>query len=171
MKHWKIAVVAALTISSVNLASAAELKVYNWAEYMAEDTLTNFEAESGIKVIYDTYDSLESMETKILTGGAGYDVVFAAGPVVERFVGADLLKKLDQDALTNKGNLDDSLMNTLALHDIGNAHAIPYMWGTVGIAYNSAKIAERMDNAPVNSLDILFKPEIIEKFADCGPFG
>ncbi len=168
MKHWKLATIAALTLSSINLAVASELKIYNWAEYMAEDTLANFEAETGIKVIYDTYDSLESMETKILTGGAGYDVVFAAGPVLERFIGADLLTTLDQEALSNKGNLDRSIMDTLSLHDAGNTHAIPYMWGTVGIAYNTAKIAERMDNAPVNSLDIIFKPEIIEKFADCG---
>ena len=103
MKHWKIATIAALTLSSINLAAASELEIYNWAEYMAEDTLANFEAETGIMVIYDTYDSPESMETKILTGGAGYDVVFTAGPVLERFIGADLLTTLDQEALSNKG--------------------------------------------------------------------
>lgn len=127
MKHWEIAAVAALILSAINLASAAELKVYNWGEYIGENTLADFEKETGIKVIYDTYDSLESMETKILTGGAGYDVVFSASPVVERFIGAGLLQKLNQDLLGNKGNLDVSVMKTLSQHDAGNAHAIPYM--------------------------------------------
>ncbi|GAA0415727.1 spermidine/putrescine ABC transporter substrate-binding protein PotF [Cocleimonas flava] len=169
MKHWnKITTAIALTSCMVFPAFASELKVFNWAEYMGEDTLANFTKETGIEVVYDTYDSLESMETKILTGGAGYDVVFAAGPVVERFVGAKLLQKLDQESLTNKGNLDASLMKVLAGHDPDNAHAIPYMWGTVGIAYNKALIEKRMKDAPLNSLDIIFKPEISAKFADCG---
>lgn len=169
MKNWKtITTTIALTSCMAVPALAADLKVFNWAEYMGESTLADFTKETGIKVVYDTYDSLESMETKILTGGAGYDVVFAAGPVVERFVGAKLLKNLDQESLTNKGNLDKSLMKVLAGHDPKNAHAIPYMWGTVGIAYNEAMIEKRMKDAPVNSLDIIFKPEISAKFADCG---
>ena len=169
MKHWKkLTTIAALTSCMAVPAFSEEVKVFNWAEYMGDTTLADFTKETGIKVTYDTYDSIESMETKLLTGGSGYDVVFSAGPVVERFIGAKILKGLDKDSLKNIENMDPKIMEVLAGHDKGNAHAIPYMWGTIGIAYNKAKVAERMKDAPTNSLDMVFNPEISSKFADCG---
>lgn len=170
MNNWKklIATVAISATIVVPAFAEEEVRVFNWAEYMGENTLANFTKETGIKVVYDTYDSIESMETKVLTGGSGYDIVFAAGPPIERFGGAKILKKLDKKLLTNLGNLDEPIMKVLAGHDPENAHAIPYMWGTIGIAYNKSKIEERMKDAPVNSLDMIFKPEVSAKFADCG---
>ena len=170
MSNWKklIATVAFSATIAMPASAEEEVRVFNWAEYMGDNTLADFTKETGIKVVYDTYDSIESMETKVLTGGSGYDVVFAAGPPIERFGGAKLLKELDKKSLKNLGNLDPVIMKILAGHDPENTHAIPYMWGTIGIAYNKSKIEERMKDAPVNSLDIIFKPELSAKFADCG---
>ncbi len=139
-----------------------------WAEYVPDDVIAGFEDKTGIKVVYDTFDSLEMLETKLLTGNTGYDVVFPSALVANRLIMAGALAPLDQDKLTNLDNLDPAVMTFLARHDEGNRYGVPYLWGTTGIIYNPALIAERMADAPVDSLDMFFNPDVVSKFADCG---
>ncbi|MCO4838940.1 MAG: extracellular solute-binding protein [Rhodobacteraceae bacterium] len=149
-------------------ATAQELRVFNWADYIGESTIQDFEAETGIDVIYDVYDSIESMETRILAGGSGYDVVFGSGPSMQRFQQAELLQTLDKDALANIGNLDPAINARLAAYDEGNVHGIPYMWGTIGLAYNPALVAEVMPDADMSDLANFFTPENAAKLGECG---
>ena len=114
-----------------------------WAEYVPDDVIAGFEDKTGIKVVYDTFDSLEMLETKLLTGNTGYDVVFPSALVANRLIMAGALAPLDQDKLTNLDNLDPAVMTFLARHDEGNRYGVPYLWGTTGIIYNPALIAER----------------------------
>ncbi|MEZ5445446.1 MAG: polyamine ABC transporter substrate-binding protein [Gammaproteobacteria bacterium] len=152
-------------------ALAAEEKVlnlYNWTDYIGETTIADFEKETGIKVNYDTYDSNETLDAKLLTGNTGYDVTFPSATFFARQIQAGVFQKLDKSKLTNWGNLDPDLLKELEAYDPGNEYAAPYMWGTNGFSYNVEMIKTRMPDAPVDSLDMLFKPEIISKFADCG---
>lgn len=152
-------------------ALAAEEKVlnlYNWTDYIGETTIADFEKETGIKVNYDTYDSNETLDAKLLTGNTGYDVTFPSATFFARQIQAGVFQKLDKSKLTNWGNLDPDLLKELEAYDPGNEYAAPYMWGTNGFSYNVEMIKARMPDAPVDSLDMLFKPEIISKFADCG---
>ncbi|MCG3202429.1 MAG: Spermidine-binding periplasmic protein SpuE [Gammaproteobacteria bacterium] len=152
-------------------APAAEEKVlnlYNWTDYIGETTIADFEKETGIKVNYDTYDSNETLDAKLLTGNTGYDVTFPSASFFARQIQAGVFQKLDKNVLTNWGNLDPDLLKELAAYDPGNEYAVPYMWGTNGFSYNVEMIKARMPDAPVDSLDMLFKPEVISKFADCG---
>lgn len=149
-------------------AAAEELRVFNWADYIGESTIADFEAETGIEVIYDVYDSNESMETRILAGGSQYDVVFGSGPSMQRFQQTGLLQPLDKGALTNIGNLDPAINTRLAAYDEGNAHGIPYMWGTIGLAYNPALVAEVLPDADMSDLANFFTPENAAKLSECG---
>ena len=152
-------------------AAAAEepvLNVYNWSDYIAEDTIANFERETGIKVRYDVFDSNEVLEAKLLAGNTGYDIVVPSANFVARQIRAGVFQPLDRARLPNYKNLDPAIMKVLAGYDPGNLHALPYLWGTTGIGYNVAKIKERMPDAPVTSWDMLFKPEVVAKFKDCG---
>jgi putrescine transport system substrate-binding protein len=153
-------------------ASAAdrEVRVYNWSDYIDEEVLADFTKETGIKVIYDVFDSNELLETKLLAGGSGYDVVVPTGPFLSRQVTAGVFQKLDKAKLPNLKNVWPLIQERTALYDPGNAYSINYMWGTTGIGYNEAKIKERMPDAPVDSWDLIFKPEIVSKFKDCGIF-
>jgi putrescine transport system substrate-binding protein len=144
------------------------LNVYNWSDYIAEDTIQNFEEQTGIKVNYDVFDSNEVLEGKLLAGSTGYDIVVPSGSFLERQIQAGVFTKLNKDKLANYGNLDKELLETLSAHDPGNEHAIPYMWGTTGFAYNINKIKEIMPDAPVDSWDLLFDPDVVANFADCG---
>ncbi len=144
------------------------LNVYNWSDYIAEDTIPNFEAKTGIKVNYDVFDSNEVLEAKLLTGSTGYDVVVPSGSFLERQIQAGLFMKLDKSKLPNFKNLDPQIMKTLEVFDPGNQYGIDYMWGTTGIGYNVDKILERMPDAPTDSWDLVFDPKIVSKFADCG---
>ncbi|MBS0223538.1 MAG: polyamine ABC transporter substrate-binding protein [Proteobacteria bacterium] len=146
-----------------------QVDVYNWSDYIAEDQLKTFEQETGIKVNYTTYDSNEILDAKLRTGHSGYDVVVpTASPFFVRQLAAKLYLPLDRSKLRNWGNLDPKIMEQLAKYDPGNAHAIPWMWGTVGIGYNVAAIKKRMPNAPVDSLALIFDPTIVSHFVDCG---
>lgn len=152
-------------------ALAAEekvLNVYNWSDYIAEDTIAKFEAETGIKVNYDVFDSNEVLEGKLLTGSTGYDIVVPSASFIERQIKAGVFQKLDRSRLKNYGNLDKAILQRVGLHDPGNLHAIPYMWGTTGFGYNVKKVRQIMPNAPVDSWDMLFKPEIVSRLKDCG---
>lgn len=146
----------------------AVVNVYNWSDYIAEDTIAKFEAETGIKVNYDVFDANEIVEAKLLTGASGYDVVVPTSQFLERQIQAGLFQKLDKSKLPNLGNMDAAIMERVQTNDPGNEHAVVYMWGTTGFGYNAAAINERMADAPVDSWDMIFNPEIAAKFADCG---
>ncbi|HYX03466.1 MAG TPA: polyamine ABC transporter substrate-binding protein, partial [Reyranella sp.] len=146
-----------------------QVNVYNWSDYIAPAELRDFEKTTGIKLNYTTYDSNEILDAKLRTGSSGYDVVVpTASPFFVRQLAANLFRPLDKAKLKNLGNLDPEIMAALAKYDPGNAHAIPWMWGTTGIGYNVAAIKKRMPDAPVDSLKMIFDPAVISKFKDCG---
>ena len=153
-------------------APAAEdkvLNIYNWSDYIAEDTIANFEAETGIKVTYDVFDSNEVLEAKLLAGNTGYDIVVPSLSFLARQIQAGVFQPLDKAKLGNYGNLDPSLMERIGKLDAGNAHSVPYLWGTTGIGFNPEKVAAALgDAAPTDSWDLVFKPENISKLKGCG---
>ena len=151
-------------------ATTAEqvVNVYNWSDYIAPDTIANFEKETGIKVRYDVFDSNEVLEAKLLAGNTGYDIVVPSANFVSRQIKAGIFQPLDKSKLPNAKNLDPAVMQVLAGYDPDNQHVLPYLWGTTGIGYNVAKVKERMNDAPITSWDMLFKPEIAARFKDCG---
>jgi putrescine transport system substrate-binding protein len=159
--------VAALALASA--AAAEEVRVYNWSDYIDEALLAKFEAETGIKLIYDVFDSNEVLETKLLAGGSGYDVVVPTGTFLQRQIAAGAFQKLDKSKLANYGNLWDVISERAAKYDAGNEYAINYMWGTTGIGVNVGKVKEILgDDAPVDSLALIFDPANAEKLAACG---
>ncbi|MDT3707301.1 MAG: polyamine ABC transporter substrate-binding protein [Thiobacillus sp.] len=158
----------ALMLAAPALAQENVVNVYNWSDYIAEDTIAKFEAETGIKVNYDVFDSNEMVEAKLLAGNSGYDVVVPSGFFLERQVAAGLFQKLDKSKLPNLANMDPAIMAETAAHDPGNEHSVDYMWGTTAIGYNVAKLKERLGDQPVDSWDVIFKPELVSKAADCG---
>ena len=171
MRKMRIMVCAAagLGFAVAAMASDDELNVYNWSDYIGENTIAEFEAETGIKVRYDVFDSNDILETKLLAGRSGYDVVVPSGNFLARQVQAGAFQPLDRTKLQNWGNLSPDIMDSVArAWDPDNRHGIVYMWGTTGIGYNVEKIAERMPDAPVDSLRMLFDPDIVARFADCG---
>jgi putrescine transport system substrate-binding protein len=162
---------AAAALLAASVAAAAEEKVLNvftWPDYIAPDTIANFEAEYGIKVNYDVYDSTEMAEARLLAGRTGYDVVAHAERYSARLIPIGIYQPLDRSRLTNWGNLDPWVLKTLDSADPGNRHGVPYLWGTTGFTYNVKMIRERMPDAPVTSGDMIFKPEVARRFADCG---
>ena len=159
--------VAALALASA--AAAEEVRVYNWSDYIDEALLAKFEAETGIKLIYDVFDSNEVLETKLLAGGSGYDIVVPTGTFLQRQIAAGAFQKLDKSKLANYGNLWDVISERAAKYDAGNEYAINYMWGTTGIGVNVGKVKEILgDDAPVDSLGLIFDPANAEKLAACG---
>ena len=162
---------AMLALGAGTAAAAAEEKVLNvftWPDYIAPDTIRNFEAAYGIKVNYDVYDSTEMAEARLLAGRTGYDVVAHAERYSARLIPIGVYQPLDKSKLPNLKNLDPWVLETLDSADPGNRYGVPYLWGTTGFAYNEKMIRERMPDAPVKSGDMLFKPEVVKKFADCG---
>ena len=149
-------------------AEDQQLNIYNWADYIGKDTIAAFEKQTGIKVVYDTYDSDAALEAKVMAGDSGYDVVTTSTDFFARQIKAGVYQPIDKAKLPNWKNLDPSIVAIMAQYDPGNAHAVPYLHGVNGFAYNVDMIKARMPDAPVNSLDMIFKPEIISKFADCG---
>jgi putrescine transport system substrate-binding protein len=161
--------VSLLAFAAAPAFGQGQVNVYNWSDYIAEDQLKAFEKDSGIKVNYTTYDSNEILEAKLRAGRSGYDVVVpTASPFFVRQLGAGLYKPLDKARLKNLRNLDPEIMAALAKYDPGNAHGIPWMWGTTGVGYNVAAIKKRLADAPVDSLKMIFDPAVVSKFADCG---
>jgi putrescine transport system substrate-binding protein len=161
---------ACLALSAVASAHAEDkqLNIYNWADYIGKRTIDKFEQETGIKVVYDTFDADTMLEAKVMAGGSDYDVVTTSTDFFSRQIKAGVYEKLDKSKLPNWKNLDPHILAIEAQSDPGNEHAVPYMHSINGFAYNVDMIRARMPNAPVGSLDMLFKPEIISKFADCG---
>ncbi len=167
--NWLATMLAALLLP-VAAAQAQEqvVKIYNWSDYIDPAVLDAFTAETGIKVVYDVYDSNEVLETKLLAGSTGYDLVVPSSYFLARQIPAGIFQPLDQSKIPNWKNLDPKLMEQAAKYDAGNEHAFIYMMGTTGLAYNVAKIKERMPDAPVNSWALLFDPAVAAKFKDCG---
>lgn len=162
---------AAVTVFlALNTAASAEgeLNIYNWSDYIGENTVANFEKEFNVKVRYDLFDSNETLESKLVIGNTGYDIVFPSSNIFKRLIKAGIFQKLDKSKLTNWGNLDPFVLTSQAASDPGNEYAVPYMWGTNGFTYNVAMIKERMPDAPVDSLRMLFDPAVVSKFQDCG---
>ena len=150
-------------------ATAEEVRVYNWSDYIDESLLEKFEAETGYELIYDVFDSNELLETKMLAGSSGYDVVVPTGSFLSRQITAGAFQQLDMSQLPNSGNLWDVIKDRTEIYDPGNAYSINYMWGTTGIAVNTGKVAEILgEDAPVDSLALIFDPANMEKLAECG---
>ena len=153
-------------------APAAEEKVvnvYNWSDYIAPDTVEKFTKETGIKVVYDVFDSNETLEAKLLAGKSGYDIVVPSNNFLAKQIKAGVYQPLDKSKLPNWKNLDANLMKTVEVSDPGNQYSFPYLWGSIGIGYNPEKVKAVLgENAPVDSWDLLFKPENIEKLKSCG---
>ena len=145
-------------------ATAGELNLYNWAE----TTIADYEAGTGTKVTLDYFDSNEVLETKMLAGGSGYDVVFPAASNAERQMMAGALHRIDVSRLQNYANLRPEILGILDKVPGGRALGVPYTWGTIGLAYNPALVAERLGGMPVDSWDLLFNPDYAAKLADCG---
>jgi putrescine transport system substrate-binding protein len=144
------------------------VNVYNWADYIAPATIAAFEAEHGIRVNYDTYDSSEIVDAKLLAGASGYDVVLHSGQYASRLIPIGVFRPLDKRVLAHWRHLDPEVLELMAVYDPGNRYAAPYMWGSTGFAYNVRMIDARMPDAPVDSGAMIFDPEIASQFADCG---
>jgi len=146
----------------------AVLNVYNWADFIGETTLENFEREYGIKVNYDVYDTSEIVDTKLMAGHSNYDVVLHSAGFSSRLIPVGIYQRLDRSKLNNWKNLDPTLLDRVAQYDPDNKFGVPYMWGTTGFSYNYDMIVDRMQDAPFNSAELVFNPEVVSKFADCG---
>src|ERR1700687_2489125 len=144
------------------------LYIYNWSDYIGKNTLGKFESTTGIKVVYDTYDADETLEAKMMAGDSGYDVVSTSTDFFSRQIKAGIYQKLDRSKLPNWNNLDPQVLRIEAGADPGNQYAMPYLRHVNGFAYNVDMIKARMPDAPLDSLDMIFKPQIIARFADCG---
>lgn len=170
-KFGKTLLALSLAGAVVSAAHANDkvLHVYNWSDYIAEETLENFQKETGIKVVYDVFDSNETLEAKLLAGSSGYDIVVPSNPFLAKQIKAGVYQKLDKSKLPNWENLDKNLLKALDPSDPGNLYSIPYLWGTIGIGYNVDKVKAALgENAPVNSWDLVFKPENMAKLKECG---
>jgi putrescine transport system substrate-binding protein len=149
-------------------AEERRLFIYNWTDFIGPETIAKFEKLTGIKVTYDVYDAEETMEARLMAGSSGYDIVSASTDFFSREIKAGVYEILDKSKLPNWKNLDPRVLAIQAAYDPHNEHAVPYLHSINGFAYNVDMVKARMLNAPVDSLDMLFKPEVVAKFADCG---
>lgn len=149
-------------------AADNSLNIYTWADYIAPDTVPNFERETGITVRYAIYESNEVLATKLLTGHTNYDIVVPTDFYFDRLLKAGAFHKLDRTLLPNLKNLDPEIMQRLGARDPGNQYAVPYLWFTTGIGYNVDKVRERLGSGEIDSWSILFDPKNAAKLADCG---
>jgi putrescine transport system substrate-binding protein len=169
MKKLLIAMGLAIVAMAPAAAQDKELRIYNWSDYIAEDTIEKFTKETGIKVTYDVYDSNEVLEAKLLAGSSGYDIVVPTSEFLQRQIAAGVYQPLDKAKLPNLKNMDEALMKAASQYDADNKHAVIYMWGTTGIGYNVEKIKERLGaDAKIDSWGLIFDPAQAAKVADCG---
>jgi putrescine transport system substrate-binding protein len=166
----KTALAALLMLAAAGAARAQEVRVYNWNDYIDPKVIEQFTKETGIKVVYDTYDSNEVLETKLLAGKTGYDIVAPSATFLQRQIKAGVFQPIDRSKLSNAKGLWPEVDRQLARYDAGNRHAINYMWFTTGVGYNVAKARERLGDRPLDSWDLVLKPENLKKFADCGVY-
>jgi putrescine transport system substrate-binding protein len=166
--NWRIRMIRIFFITlvffSFQIFAKEELFIYNWSDYIAEDTISNFEEEFGIDVTYDVFDSNEVLEAKLLSGSSGYDIVVPSGSFLENQIKAGVFQKLDKSQIPNLVNLDPSVLKKIDAHDPGGLYSVNYMYGTTGLGYNVNKV----DEDEVESWDILFNPNIASKYEDCG---
>ena len=144
------------------------LFVYNWSDYIAETTIADFEARTGIKVTYDVFDSNEVLETKLLSGNTGYDIVVPSSTFLQRQIQAGVFRKLDKRKLPNLANMNLEIMKLVAEQDPGNEHSIVYMWGTTGIGYNRELVKKALGTDMIDGWEAVFDPAIAQKLAKCG---
>jgi len=165
-----VALTLAMGAAGVGAAGAqGVVNVYNWSDYIDPQVLEDFTKQTGIKVQYDTFDANETLETKLLAGKSGYDIVVPSAYFLARQIRAGVFQKLDKTKITNITNVWPDIAQRLAAYDPGNQYAVNYMWGTTGIGYNVKAMRERLGaNAKIDSWDIVFKPENLAKFKDCG---
>lgn len=170
MKIKSLLLTSCVALATVLPASAQErvLNIYNWSDYIDDSILTDFTKETGIKVVYDVYDSNEILETKLLAGSTGYDIVVPSAEFLGRQIPAGVFQKLDKSKLPNLKNMWTEISERLEPYDPGNEYSINYMWGTTGLGYNKAKLKEALGTDVVDSWDVLFDPEISGKLKDCG---
>ncbi|WP_397450650.1 polyamine ABC transporter substrate-binding protein [Pseudomonas sp. NA-150] len=160
---------ATLLCGAVQAEEQRTLRVYNWFDYITPKTLEDFKTETKTKLIYDIFDTNEALEAKLLTGNSGYDVVVPSNVFLAKQIQAGVFQPLDRSKLPNWNHLDPKLMKLLEANDPGNKFAVPYMYGTILIGFNPAKVKEVLgDNAPVDSWDLIFKEENISKLKQCG---
>ena len=157
-----------LLFSAGSVSAAGKLNVTNWAEYIAEDTISNFAAEYDIEVTYDNYDSVEAIDSKLLAGSTGYDVVSHSSSSIARLIPAGILQPLDKSKLSNLPNMRPDVMSQVANWDPDNNYIIPFMFGTHGVTYNPTLVKETYPDAPLGSMDLIFNPDHISKLASCG---
>lgn len=171
MRLKALIILLAAAIGTGAICPAAEerrLYIYNWADFIGLNTIAKFEKQTGIKVTYDVYDAEETMEARLMAGSSGYDVVSASTDFFSREIKAGVYETLDKSKLTHWNNLDPKVLAIQSQYDPGNQHAVPYLHSINGFAYNVDMVRARMPDAPVDSLDLIFKPEVVSKFADCG---
>lgn len=164
-----VALLLALVACGPRGAPREELRIYNWSDYIAPDTIAAFEAETGIRVTYDVFDSNEVLEAKLLSGASGYDLVVPSADFLGRQILAGVFQPLDRSQLPNHRNLDPELLDFLDELDPGNAHAVPYLWGTTGIGINVDRVRAILGpDAPTDSLALVFEPEYMAPLSRCG---
>ena len=179
LAKWTWLVLSLIAISSISTASEQDLidaakgtpqklNIYNWADYIHPDAITGFEKEFGIDITYDIYDSSEIVDTKLMTGRSGYDVVVHAASFTARLATVGIFHPVDFNKLPNWHHLDPNLIRRADEKYSNGLQGVPFFWGTTGITYNVDLIKERMPNAPLDSSALIFDPEIISKFTDCG---
>ena len=181
MGHRQYQILASLPIVAILLCAACTtdkaaadgndekiVNVYNWADYIAPDTIEKFEAEYGIKVNYDLYDSSEVVDVKMLTGNSGYDVVVHSNQFSSRLTPIGVYEKLDYSKLDNRRHLDPDLIEEVDVYVETRGYTVPYHWGTTGYAWNVDLVRERLPDHPMDSAAVLFDPAVVSKLADCG---
>ena len=175
-RAWSLLALLSLAVASFDVPSSGQTRtvnVYNWSDYVAPGVIEAFTKETGIAVKYDTFDSNDTLETKLLAGKSGYDVVVPTAYFLERQIKAGVFQPLDKSKLSNLGNVWPEVARRLAAYDPGNRYAVNYMWGTTGIGYNVKKAREILKSdgpieAAMGTWDIVFKPESLARFKDCG---
>lgn len=158
---------AGLTLA-VSVQAAPTVHIYNWSDYIGQTTLADFEKATGIKPVYDVFDSNETLEGKLLAGRTGYDVVVPSNHFLGKQIKAGAFQKLDKSQLPNYANLNPALLKRLEMNDPGNQYAVPYLWGTNGIGYNVDKVKAVLGVDKIDSWAVLFEPENIKKLNSCG---
>lgn len=143
--------------------------MYNWADFVDQTSIKHFEKTTGIKVQYDVFDQNYILETKLISGKSGYDIVApTSGPYYEKHIRWHLYQPLDKSLLPNFHHIDPTILKLLSAVDPQNRFGVPWMWGTLGIGYNIDMVKSILPDAPINSLEMIFNPEIVSQFASCG---
>ena len=168
LRRLLLAATALVPLGCPAPAKERVVHVYNWSDYVDPRMLEAFTRETGIRVVYDTYDTNELVETKLLAGRSGYDIVVPSGPFLQRLIRAGVFQPLDKGRIPNLRHAWPEIAARLAAHDPGNRHAVDYMWGTTGIGVNVAKVRERLGDIPLDTWDLLLNPANAAKLKDCG---